>query len=158
MDGSSSASHVPLNSSILPASADHAADVNASKLVWSLVIGIVWIYKISNQYNPSDVNNMEMLLHDEWGDRIHGTVPKENYGKSLRTTGPKFKLTVYLKTCNAIGHVVSKEDVSDLVTRSRKESKVLAIYMEDLERNRMKCTIFGNMVGEALAILEKADG
>ncbi|MED6188256.1 hypothetical protein PIB30_084254 [Stylosanthes scabra] len=56
---------------------------------------------------------------------------------------------------DVIGHVVGKEDVSDLVTKAGKESKMLSIYMEDLESNRLKCTLFGTMVDDAIRYLER---
>ncbi|MED6181732.1 hypothetical protein PIB30_022170 [Stylosanthes scabra] len=51
---------------------------------------------------------------------------------------------------DAIGHVVGKEDVSDLVTKAGKESRILTIYMEDLDKNRLKCTLFGSMIRNSM--------
>ncbi|XP_057755373.1 uncharacterized protein LOC130974516 [Arachis stenosperma] len=50
-----------------------------------------------------------------------------------------------------IGEVVGKEDPKELITSKGKETKRLAIIiLEDLENNRIWCTIFGEMVDQLL--------
>ncbi|MED6157728.1 hypothetical protein PIB30_026125 [Stylosanthes scabra] len=44
---------------------------------------------------------------------------------------------------DCLGHVVGKEDVVDMVTRNGDATKMMAIYLEDLEGRKMKCTLFG---------------
>ncbi|MED6214398.1 hypothetical protein PIB30_102636, partial [Stylosanthes scabra] len=35
------------------------------KLSWSLVVGVASLYEMLNQWNPSEVYNMVMVLQDE---------------------------------------------------------------------------------------------
>ncbi|XP_057739914.1 replication protein A 70 kDa DNA-binding subunit D-like [Arachis stenosperma] len=49
-----------------------------------------------------------------------------------------------------IGKVVGKEDPKELITSKGKETKRLAVILEDLENNRIGCTIFGEMVDQLL--------
>ncbi|KAL4321513.1 hypothetical protein AHAS_Ahas14G0118000 [Arachis hypogaea] len=48
-----------------------------------------------------------------------------------------------------IGKVVGKEDPKELITTKGK-TKRLAVILEDLENNRIGCTIFGKMVDQLL--------
>ncbi|MED6188257.1 hypothetical protein PIB30_084255 [Stylosanthes scabra] len=123
-DESSVASSVPSTVLASKPSVDWVADVNPSKVAWSLVVGVVHLYEMANQHYPSSINSLEMVLQDERDDRIHCTVPKKDvviyksllkendiysmknffvqgYGKALRTTGHKFRLSFCLKTCVA---------------------------------------------------------
>ncbi|MED6110058.1 hypothetical protein PIB30_039404 [Stylosanthes scabra] len=43
---------------------------------------------------------------------------------------------------DCMGHVVGKEEVVDMVTRNGDLSKRMAVYLEDLEGRKMKCTLF----------------
>ncbi|MED6181733.1 hypothetical protein PIB30_022171 [Stylosanthes scabra] len=54
--------HASINA---PAPMDHVVDVNASKQAWSLIVGVVRLYEMPNQYNLADINSIEMVLQDE---------------------------------------------------------------------------------------------
>ncbi|XP_057745369.1 uncharacterized protein LOC130963253 [Arachis stenosperma] len=45
-----------------------------------------------------------------------------------------------------------------MVTKSGRECKLLGVYLEDLQKNRLKCTLFGDLVSKVEKILDKADG
>ncbi|MED6193041.1 hypothetical protein PIB30_015243 [Stylosanthes scabra] len=179
---------------------DKVADVCASKLDWSLVVGIVRMYQCLLPSNPSDFYQVDLILQDSQGDRIQCSIPKPMFGfyktllqefgiynmrnfivqtpgRGIRTTSHRFKLTFYQKTSvhrlssqtfpfspfrltpfagvvaikearqfhliDCLGHVVGKEDVIDMVTRNGEASKRMAVYLEDLEGRKMKCTLFG---------------
>ncbi|QHO21538.1 Replication protein A 70 kDa DNA-binding subunit C [Arachis hypogaea] len=100
---------------------DRVADINPSKLEWSVVVGVVRLYEVPSQWNPDEAFSIEMILQDERGDRIHCSVPRnsivifrsvireheiysmknfivQGYGKSVRTTPHKYKLSFYMKT------------------------------------------------------------
>ncbi|RYQ97865.1 hypothetical protein HN51_043050 [Arachis hypogaea] len=47
---------------------DLIADINATKLSWSLVVGVVRLYEF--------LSHLEMVLQDVKGDRIHATISK----------------------------------------------------------------------------------
>ncbi|QHO57364.1 hypothetical protein HN51_011953 [Arachis hypogaea] len=53
-----------------------------------------------------------------------------------------------------IGEVVGKHDPRELVTSKGKETKRLVVVLQDLEKNRINCTLFGEMVDEILPHLE----
>ncbi|XP_020982381.2 replication protein A 70 kDa DNA-binding subunit B-like [Arachis duranensis] len=194
---------------------DRVADINATKLAWNLVVGVVRLYEIPSSWNPTDVCSLELVLQDEMGDRIHCSIPKANVvvfktvvrefgiysmrnfivqpnSKGVRTTSHKFKLSFYMKTSvstlssetfqlnpfrfvsfteieavdvvnlnillDCVGHIVGKEDVRPMVTKSGQESKCMALYLEDLEKNKIKCTIFGEMIGKLTPFINKDDG
>ncbi|MED6198058.1 hypothetical protein PIB30_062510 [Stylosanthes scabra] len=104
----------------------------------------------------------------------------------LKVTSHKYKLGVFLKTnfsilfdnvfpfcplrftpfreidemCasnNIFLIVVGKEAPEDIITQAGQSSKRLRLYLEDVEKNKMKCTLFGEFVGEALSHLERTD-
>ncbi|XP_020975875.1 uncharacterized protein LOC110270760 [Arachis ipaensis] len=54
-----------------------------------------------------------------------------------------------------IAEVVGKEDQRDLVTSTGKETKRMAVVLEDLENNRIGCTLFGEMVDQIRPHLEE---
>ncbi|RYR63639.1 hypothetical protein Ahy_A04g021418 [Arachis hypogaea] len=60
---------------------------------------------------------------------------------------------------DCIGHVVGKEDVRPMVTKSSQESKCMTLYWEDLYRkNKIKSTIFGETIGKLTLFVNKDDG
>ncbi|QHO08085.1 uncharacterized protein DS421_14g469440 [Arachis hypogaea] len=140
---------------------DAIADINPTKLAWNLKVGIVCLYEF-----PS----MELVLQDERGDRIHCSIPKSNMAV-FRTLIREHELYFisyenieamvavnknHLLDC--MGHVVGREDVTPLVTKSGEESNFIKLHLEDLEENIMKCTLFGELVDKALGLFDKDDG
>ncbi|XLU51788.1 hypothetical protein S245_046602, partial [Arachis hypogaea] len=115
------------------------------------------------------------------GDRIQCSIPKQNiavfktliwehglysmknfivkdWGKGVRTcevqampAGNENHLIDY------ISYVVGKEDVTNMVTKSERECKLLAVYLENLQKNLLKCTLFGDLVDKVEIFLDKAD-
>ncbi|RYQ82705.1 hypothetical protein Ahy_B10g101276 [Arachis hypogaea] len=179
---------------------DLIADLNATKLSWSLVVGVVRLYEFPSQWNENEVFSLEMVLQDVKGDRIHATISKPaleafrhqikehaiykmqnfivttNNGK-VRTTPHKYKLSFYTKTefrpfaelesngasdenllFDYIGEVVGKEEARGIITRTGHQSKRIALQLEDLDKNKIKCTLFGELVDQVLPQLERDDG
>ncbi|KAL4365917.1 hypothetical protein AHAS_Ahas07G0154000 [Arachis hypogaea] len=56
---------------------------------------------------------------------------------------------------DCMGHVVGREDVTPLVTKSREESKCIKLHLEDLKENIMKCTLVGDLVDKILGLFNK---
>ncbi|XP_057730123.1 replication protein A 70 kDa DNA-binding subunit B-like [Arachis stenosperma] len=56
-----------------------------------------------------------------------------------------------------IGQVVGKENAQDMVTKSGQQSKCIALYLEDLEQNRMKCTLYGESVDKVISFMDKPE-
>ncbi|RYR14773.1 hypothetical protein Ahy_B04g071467 [Arachis hypogaea] len=104
---------------------DYLLDVNPRKLTWSFNIYLVRIWE---------------------GDRIHESIPK---CVVARWRGNIFEFQ------NMIAEVVGKEDQRDLVTSTGKETKRMAVVLEDLENNRIGCTLFGEMVDQIRPHLEE---
>ncbi|XP_057745370.1 uncharacterized protein LOC130963254 [Arachis stenosperma] len=111
----------PISSNMRDNGVDAVSEVNPTKLSWSLVVGVVRLYEMQNQWNPAEVYSVEMVLQDEQGDRIHCSIPKQNiavfktlirehelysmknfivkgWGKGIRTCDHKYKLNFYIKT------------------------------------------------------------
>ncbi|RYR59846.1 hypothetical protein Ahy_A05g025818 isoform G [Arachis hypogaea] len=53
-----------------------------------------------------------------------------------------------------MGEVVGKEDPKELITSKGKETKRLAILVEDLDNYRIGCVLFGDMVDQILPYLD----
>ncbi|XLR17497.1 hypothetical protein HN51_038462 [Arachis hypogaea] len=171
----------PVPSNMRDNGVDAVSEVNPTKLSWSLVVGVVRLYEMQNQWNPAEVYNVEVVLQDERGDRIQCSIPKQNiavfktliwehglysmknfivkdWGKGVRTcevqampAGNENHLIDY------ISYVVGKEDVTNMVTKSERECKLLAVYLENLQKNLLKCTLFGDLVDKVEIFLDKAD-
>nr|XP_025621400.1 uncharacterized protein LOC112712679 [Arachis hypogaea] len=56
---------------------------------------------------------------------------------------------------DVIGEVVGKEDPRELITSKGRETKRLAVILEDLENNSIGCVLFGDMVDQILPYLEE---
>ncbi|XP_057730331.1 replication protein A 70 kDa DNA-binding subunit B-like [Arachis stenosperma] len=116
----------------------------SNKVRLNLVVGVVRLYELCSQSNPADVYSLEMVLQDEQGDRIHCSIPKGN-------------IVVFKTLIHFIGQVVGKENAQDMVTKSGQQSKCIALYLEDLEQNRMKCTLYGESVDKVISFMDKPE-
>ncbi|MED6185153.1 hypothetical protein PIB30_054285 [Stylosanthes scabra] len=58
---------------------------------------------------------------------------------------------------DCIGYVVAKEDPKDMVTKDGLETTCMSLYLEDLEGNKMKCTVFEDLVGKLVQLAAKDD-
>ncbi|MED6146007.1 hypothetical protein PIB30_030570 [Stylosanthes scabra] len=103
---------------------DRVADINAKKLDWNLLVGVVRMYELPVPSNPSDFYQVDMILQDQevcrWA-RIQCSVSKANFGfyktlihefgvynmreflvqtpgRGVRTTSRNFRLSFYRKT------------------------------------------------------------
>ncbi|MED6188211.1 hypothetical protein PIB30_083956 [Stylosanthes scabra] len=56
---------------------------------------------------------------------------------------------------DVVGQVVGKEDPEDIITKAGQSSKRMRLNLEDEEKNKMKCTLFGDFVAQALISLQK---
>ncbi|RYR25408.1 hypothetical protein Ahy_B02g059129 [Arachis hypogaea] len=59
-----------------------------------------------------------------------------------------------LELFDIIGEVVGKEDPRELITSKGIETKRLVVIVEDLEKNRLSCTLFGETVDQILPHLD----
>ncbi|KAL4275136.1 hypothetical protein AHAS_Ahas20G0077000 [Arachis hypogaea] len=162
---------------------DLIADLNATKLSWSLVVGVVRLYEFPSQWNENEVFSLEMVLQDVKGDRIHATISKpalEAFRHQIKehaiykmqnfivtTNNGKFRPFAELESNGAsdenllfdyIGEVVGKEEARGIITRTGHQSKRIALQLEDLDKNKIKCTLFGELVDQVLPQLERDDG
>ncbi|RYR25902.1 hypothetical protein Ahy_B02g059933 [Arachis hypogaea] len=178
---------------------NRVVDINPSKLEWSVVVGIyrddpqdeqpvgllmfflnfsyfifVWLAFVHRV-----IESIELIVIFRSVIREHEIYSMKNfivqgYGKSVRSTPHKNKLSFYMKTSyeeiestasivaqnhliDCIGHVVAKENARDLVTKTRQHTKRMVVYLEDLEGHKMKCTLFGNFVDEMVTFLHRPD-
>ncbi|KAL4322302.1 hypothetical protein AHAS_Ahas14G0196900 [Arachis hypogaea] len=60
-----------------------------------------------------------------------------------------------LELFDIIGEIVGKEDPRELVTSKGIETKRLVVIVEDLEKNRLSCTLFGETVDQILPHLDE---
>ncbi|MED6159434.1 hypothetical protein PIB30_042359 [Stylosanthes scabra] len=116
---------------------DRVADVHAKKLGWNLVVGIIRLYDFPNPWGGPESYNINMILEDQWVEVL--ATDRQNH----------------LVDC--IGHVVGKEDPKELVTKTWQKPTLMALYIEDLERNKMRCTLFEKLVGKVVPLLLNED-
>ncbi|RYR18930.1 hypothetical protein Ahy_B03g063551 [Arachis hypogaea] len=45
---------------------DRVGEVNPSKLAWSLLVEVVWMYEVPSQWNLEEVFSIEMVPQDQW--------------------------------------------------------------------------------------------
>ncbi|RYR66469.1 hypothetical protein Ahy_A03g012457 [Arachis hypogaea] len=107
-----------------------------------------------------DVNPTKLQWNFK-GGRIRASIPKPLVKKWRKTFS--FKPIVKLLQADkiddsilidVIGEVVGKEDPRELITNKGRETKRLAILIEDLENNSIECVLFGNMVDQILPYLK----
>ncbi|QHO28875.1 uncharacterized protein DS421_7g220460 [Arachis hypogaea] len=143
---------------------DVIADINPMKLAWTLKVVIMRLYEFPIKWNPREIYSMELVLQDEMGDRIHCSIPKSNmvfisYEKIEAMVGVNKN---HLLDC--MGHVVGREDVTPLVTKSREESKCIKLHLEDLKSISclfsilFLCTLVGDLVDKILGLFNKNNG
>ncbi|RYR35341.1 hypothetical protein Ahy_A10g050508 [Arachis hypogaea] len=134
---------------------DLVSDVNAKKLAWNFKVFIVRICATSNKFNVNEIGSIEM------GGRIYATIPRSLVKKYIKN--PTFPLEAFrfrnvaklhtvekvkdLELFDIIGEVFGKED-------PRKLTKRLVVIMENLEKNRLSCTLFGETVDQILPHLD----
>ncbi|RYQ90824.1 uncharacterized protein LOC107615430 [Arachis ipaensis] len=123
-----------------------------------------------------------MVLQDKQGGRIYPTIPRSLAKKYISVIlefhitrvehieNPTFPLEAFrfwnlaevhtvekvedLELFDIIGEVFRKEDPRELVTSKGIETKRLVIIVEDLEKNRISCTLFGETVDQILPHLD----
>ncbi|XLT06555.1 hypothetical protein HN51_045304 [Arachis hypogaea] len=163
---------------------DRVADINATKLTWNLVVRAVRLYEIPSSWNPTDGDRIHCSI-PKANVVVFKTIVREfriysmrNFIvqpnlKGVRTTSHKFKLSFYMKTSvsalssetfqlnpfrfvsfmeieaidvvnlnillDCIGHAVGKEDARPM-------------------ENKIKCTIFSEMIGKLTPFINKNDG
>ncbi|MED6194627.1 hypothetical protein PIB30_030252 [Stylosanthes scabra] len=58
---------------------------------------------------------------------------------------------------HSISNVAGMEEPKNMVTKAGQHTRCMSLYIEDLERNKMKCTVFGDLVGMVVQLVEKDD-
>ncbi|QHO39133.1 replication protein A 70 kDa DNA-binding subunit A-like [Arachis hypogaea] len=119
---------------------DAVADINPTKLAWNLKVEIVHLYEFPSKWNPREIYNMELVLQDERGDCINCSIPNSNMAKIEAMVG--VNKNHLLDKSNCMGHVVGREDVTPLITKSRENAP----------------SLFGELVDKALGLFDKDDG
>ncbi|XP_020980075.1 2-methylene-furan-3-one reductase isoform X1 [Arachis ipaensis] len=101
---------------------------------------LVYDTVVPNRFNDKEINGIEMVLQDIKGCRIRASIPKPLIKKWREAFS--FKPIVELLRVDkiddsilidVIGEVVEKEDPRELITSKGRETKRLAILIEDLE-------------------------
>ncbi|KAL4344050.1 hypothetical protein AHAS_Ahas11G0139600 [Arachis hypogaea] len=164
---------------------DFVEDVNAKKLAWSFKVHVIRIYEVSNRFNLKELNSIEMVLQDSkamcilnnvQGGRIQASIPKSLVKKwrgviiefqmyTMSNFIPfRFRTIPHLINAGSlvdndlfdlIGEIVGKEEPKYLITNKGKETRRLAVVLQDLENNRINCVLFGGMVDQILPHFEE---
>ncbi|MED6223536.1 hypothetical protein PIB30_074842 [Stylosanthes scabra] len=106
------------------------------------------MYEASNQQSSLEVYQVELVLEDEALNPFcfvsYGNV------EALATSG-------YSYLIDYIGDVVGEEGAKDMVTKSGHRTTCMSLYIEDLEKIKMRCTLFEKLVAKVVPLLEKQD-
>ncbi|RYQ85371.1 hypothetical protein Ahy_B10g104922 [Arachis hypogaea] len=130
---------------------DKLMDVNARKLDWNFQVYAFHLWEVPNRFNINDINGIEMVLQDIQ------PVAKPSYPLKAFCFKPIPELLAAEKLedsvlIDVIGEVVGKEDPRQLITSKGRETKRLAVI---LENNSISCVLFGHMVDQILPYLEE---
>ncbi|QHN83333.1 Replication protein A 70 kDa DNA-binding subunit C [Arachis hypogaea] len=92
-----------------------------------------------------------MVLQDIKGGKIRTSIPKLliKWREAF-----SFKPIIELLQADKIDDSILIEDPRELITNKGRETKRLAILIEDLENNSIGCVLFGDMVDQILPYLE----
>ncbi|XP_057733849.1 uncharacterized protein LOC130949029 [Arachis stenosperma] len=138
-------------------------NVNAKKLAWNFKFCNKGVDN-SNKFNVNEIGSIEMVLQDKQGGRIYATIPRSLAKKyiSVILEFHMYTMSNFIVVDNMtkkktyiIGEIVGKEDPRELVTSKGIETKRLVVIVEDLEKNRLSCTLFGETVDQMLPHLDE---
>ncbi|QHO12363.1 Replication protein A 70 kDa DNA-binding subunit A [Arachis hypogaea] len=138
---------------------DFVTDVNARKLDWNFKVYIVRIWEVPSKYNKKEIGSIEMILQDCKGGRIYATIPR---ALAEKWSGNIIEFEMYTMTNFIVfdNKTISKngvsrmEDPRDLITSRGLMTKRMVVILEDLENNKMSCTLFGQLVDHILPHLD----
>ncbi|XLS94432.1 hypothetical protein HN51_070440 [Arachis hypogaea] len=120
---------------------DMLMDVNPTKLQWNFKVYVMHLWEVPNRFNDKEINGIEMVLQDI-KDPCFNPKTIDQEVESFPLEAFSFKPIVELLRVDkiddsilidVIGEVVEKEDPRELITSKGRETKRLAILIEDLE-------------------------
>nr|XP_025702539.2 replication protein A 70 kDa DNA-binding subunit A-like [Arachis hypogaea] len=152
---------------------------NATPFSRNFKVYVIRVWELPNRYNEGEVGTIEVIIEDSQGTRLQVSIPKSLVSKwrGVLVQFQMYIMTNFIVVDNQkgnisrgktirellnvekiddsalfdmIGEVVGKEDPKELITSKGKETKRLTVILEDLENNRIGCTIFGEMVDQLL--------
>ncbi|XP_025652763.1 uncharacterized protein [Arachis hypogaea] len=129
------------------------------KLDWNFKVYIVRIWEVPSKYNKKEIGSIEMILQDCKGGRIYATIPR---ALAEKWSGNIIEFEMYTMTNFIVfdNKTISKngvsrmEDPRDLITSRGLMTKRMVVILEDLENNKMSCTLFGQLVDHILPHLD----
>ncbi|XP_061358384.1 replication protein A 70 kDa DNA-binding subunit E-like, partial [Gastrolobium bilobum] len=111
---------------------DFLKDVNPAKEDWRIKVKVVRTWKVPNFQRKNLEDNLEMVLLDEQGGRIHATVK------------------------DVIGLISGIGKVCDRVVSGRK-TKMVVLELDDLRGHKLECTLWEHYVDEVQSFLADND-
>ncbi|XP_061345972.1 uncharacterized protein LOC133291689 [Gastrolobium bilobum] len=111
---------------------DFLKDVNPAKEDWRIKVKVVRTWKVPNFQRKNLEDNLEMVLLDEQGGRIHATVK------------------------DVIGLISGIGKVCDRVVSGRK-TKMVVLELDDLRGHKLECTLWEHYVDEDQSFLADND-
>ncbi|XP_061372548.1 uncharacterized protein LOC133315020, partial [Gastrolobium bilobum] len=111
---------------------DFLKDVNPAKEDWRIKVKVVRTWKVPNFQRKNLEDNLEMVLLDEQGGRIHTTVK------------------------DVIGLISRIGKVCDRVVSGRK-TKMVVLELDDLRGHKLECTLWEHYVDEVQSFLADND-
>ncbi|XP_016163048.1 uncharacterized protein LOC107605622 [Arachis ipaensis] len=132
---------------------------------WRGVIIEFQMYTMSNFIVIKEINPMKRVIPGTWVFTFsHRTRVDHVVNTSFPLQPFRFRTIPHLINAGSlvdndlfdlIGEIVGKEEPKYLITNKGKETRRLAVVLQDLENNRINCVLFGGMVDQILPHFEE---
>ncbi|XP_061365002.1 uncharacterized protein LOC133308396 [Gastrolobium bilobum] len=147
---------------------DFVKDLNPTKEEWRIKVRVVRYWKVPSFYQKDFDDNVDMVLVDERGGRIHATAKGTLQVRKKIHEGDAYfikKFGVGLNTGrNAETHVICCVDVIGLLSGigevrehviSGRNTKMVVVELENLRGQKLECTLWESYVDEVQTFLAK---
>ncbi|CAI9769484.1 unnamed protein product [Fraxinus pennsylvanica] len=124
---------------------DLVRDINVTKTSWALEVRVIRVYELLKFTNPKTYS-LEFISHDS---KIYIF---KHFNDILNATNVNNS-----ELFDVIGEVVGR-DVPKTKEVSERMAKLIDIEIEDLEKNQLPCTLWGDFVDEVDAKLAENNG
>ncbi|XP_073064079.1 uncharacterized protein [Primulina eburnea] len=126
------------------------SEVNPSKAQWSLKVRLVRCYQVP--VFQKNTFSLECVFHDREGDRIHGSIKKDEVMQRLKPILREGHIFA-IKKHDVIGRLVAIDSPQNKEIEGRPR-KLIDIVLEDTENNKLPCTLWGDFVDKIIVYVE----
>ncbi|XP_061349072.1 uncharacterized protein LOC133294434 [Gastrolobium bilobum] len=144
---------------------DFIKDLNPSKEEWRIKVRVIRTWNVANFQRKILDDNLDMVLLDEKGGRIHATVKGTlNVHATIPANGFSFVDFDVIERESAdspylvdvIGLLSGIGDIREHVVSGRK-TKMVVLELDDLRGHKLECTLWEQHVDKVQSLLENND-